>query len=345
MNLANHHQQRCTPSHLNSSRHATPQVIASLDVLYRPNFNLQRVVEHSLIRGKDTVAFYRPPPGQSMVHHVRLDLDDISLAAANPRVLATDPSASGTADGIQAAVLAPLVFIRDASLPELLETSTSASIQGPSPASSQTRQLGLLVQQRLLGAGRQVYALEEDFCIDVSTTGGLAFADSYMRHTLSASTADGPGAAKLALQQVTRAAQDQSVVPRGDETVETLLEHCSAAKRAFLEFFVEDQAAQPANPAAMATGGLGRTGGGTGQLPQRFADPATWRHQPRKQHPLYRTNNNDYGRKKPGTMEMPDTYASSSQAFTGSFYGGVGKVSTMVTSITKSKVHSALDEF
>jgi hypothetical protein len=87
---------------------------------------------------------------------------------------------------------------------------------------------------------------------------------------------------------------------------------------------LQQQAAAKGVLAATAGNG-GRTGGVNG-LPERFNDPSTWRHNPRKQNPMYTTTNNMYGYKKPSAVHMPDVHAGASQHFSGTFYGGVGKV-------------------
>ena len=138
------------------------------------------------------------------------------------------------------------------------------------------------------------------------------------------------------------------MVPLGDPGIELLLETASLPKRTYLEFFAsgwtpsaEGGSASPSKNPLEATGTL--TSRST--LPVRFADPNTRRHNPRTQHPVYQTSNNDYGLKKAAIVDMPDTYASSSQFFTNTFFGGPAKVSCMNTAITKSKVHNELNEY
>lgn len=189
-----------------------PQVIASVDVLFQPHFNLQRVVEHALIRGKDTVVFHRPPPGGDLTPLALLHLDDASLGVDNPRVLAAEPSPSGgaPADGISSIALAPLLVLRKTSIADVFPKGAApASVSGPTHASSQTKQLASLIQQRLIASGKPVYALEEEFCVDVSTAGGVegagvlvsALEQAMVRHQTESA---GAGPAVQALMEVTQ---------------------------------------------------------------------------------------------------------------------------------------------
>ncbi|GAX81387.1 hypothetical protein CEUSTIGMA_g8818.t1 [Chlamydomonas eustigma] len=328
-------------------------IIASLDVLYHPYFNFQRIVEHSIIRAKDTVVFHRPPPGADVSSLALLDLDDFSLTASNPRVLATASSPSGIADGITAAALAPLMVIRKSSLPDLFlsgpSTSLSSAHQGSTHASSQVKQLATLLQDRLIAVGKPVYALELDFCMDTSTSSGLEAAETFYIALEKKTDVDGPvGPAAQALQEVSEAAVSLGVVSRGDERIEGLLASCSAPKKAFLNFYASNwrpavkEAPPPVTVSAMQAV-VSHSLAGT--LPDRFADATIRRHNPRVQHPVYQTTSNDYGLKKPTQVEMPDTYAGASQHFSNTFYGGPSKVSCMVTAVTTSKVHKALNEF
>ncbi len=328
------------------------QVVTSLDALFQPFFNLNRIVEHAMIRGKDTVVFHRPPPGQEVSHLALLHLDDFSLRAANPRVKAIDLGASGTADGIRAAALAPLIVARKSSVAELFLRGPPASERtaAATHAGSQAKQLAALVQERLIEAGKPVYALEEDFCLDASTPEGVMAANALYALLAKAAVvtdAGGGGPAAQALMEVTEAAKSLGIISRGDEGIEALVASCSANKKTFLEFFASNW--KPSAAAATAAGPSSpmRTVRMTGDssLPDRFADPTTRRHNPRQQHPVYQTTSNDYGLKKPQLVEMPDTYHGSSQYFSNTFYGGPSKVSCMVTSITTSKVHEKLNDF
>lgn len=47
----------------------------SLDAFLGPDIPLQRTVEHCVIRGKDAVAFARPPPGQTLGEDAELVFD------------------------------------------------------------------------------------------------------------------------------------------------------------------------------------------------------------------------------------------------------------------------------
>ena len=141
-------------------------------------------------------------------------------------------------------------------------------------------------------------------------------------------------------------ARSLGVVPLGDPGIEMLLETASLPKRTYLEFFASGWSPSgdvgTTSPSVVeATGTLSSRS----TLPLRFADPQTRRHNPRAQHPVYQTSNNYYGLKKAGIVDMPDTYASSSQFFTNTFFGGPAKVSCMNTAISKSKVHNELNEY
>ena len=196
-------------------------------MLFQPGFNLQRIVEHSIIRGKDTVVFHRPPPGADLSQHALLDLDDISLGAANPRVVSAEPEPSGgyPSDGVTSAALAPLVVVRRTSLAELFPSDArETSVSGPTHASSQAKQLAQLIQERLIAAGKPVYAFEEDFCIDISTAQGAEWAGVLVLELERAVRAQaegggGIGPAAQALMEVTEVRTSKPTFLRVDSQV------------------------------------------------------------------------------------------------------------------------------
>jgi len=51
-------------------------------------------------------------------------------------------------------------------------------------------------------------------------------------------------------------------------------------------------------------------------MPSRFVDPNVYTHTIKKEHPFYRTSNNEYGAHKPTQMDFPSAYFSTSKNFT-----------------------------
>jgi len=328
-------------------------LVGFLTALLDPGFQLSKVVEHHIVRGADTVGTVNPPPGASLSPHVAVALDPTQGSPNQPRVTDVDLEPSGHADGTSVSALAPVFMLKPATVAELIAggaevaTSTAAALASSAPSSSNsplaaaTRFVGALVKS-LLTVGKAVYAKDVEFCFDLSTPKGHAFADGFFEKHGGALVDDGPGqtgSAATALNHVTKTALDLGIVARGDKAMEALLESSSEAKRTYLRYYAMNAGGD--DDARRATGSMA----GSGELPLRFADVTTRRHNPRKQHPIYATTNNDYGLRKVSQIDMPDSYAGSNGRFTKTFAGGASKISSLNTAITKSKVHKLLDDF
>ncbi len=60
---------------------------------------------------------------------------------------------------------------------------------------------------------------------------------------------------------------------------------------------------------------------------------------------MYETTASEYGKRAPTQLDLPDTYAGSTGAFTKTFGGAVFKQRGLNTHVTRSKVHKLLDDF
>jgi len=325
-------------------------MVGSLDFFMGVDLPLRPLVEHSVVRGKDTVVFHTPPPGHDMAAHAEVLLDmqatvSVTGAYVNPRIGALDPSPSGQADGTTSTAMAPLVILhRDtlALLPGYAAAEGAATTYGGHPA----KQLAAFVRDAVLGAGRAVYGLAIDMAFEVASGAGAEYGDAFMEyfHTEVERVAkQGPAAEALAV--VTTMAHETGVISRGDKDVDTLLQSSSQAKRLLLKFdaVAADRIAARAEARRKGPDGFVKFGV-RDALPERFADVTTRRHNPRKQHPVYETTANEIGRKPPSQLDMPDVYAGSAGGFSKTFAGPY-KARGLVTGITRSKVHKLLDDF
>ncbi|KAJ3332504.1 hypothetical protein HDU76_014005 [Blyttiomyces sp. JEL0837] len=58
----------------------------------------------------------------------------------------------------------------------------------------------------------------------------------------------------------------------------------------------------------------------TEKLPRRFEEPDSWKYKIKKQHPLYSTTSNMYGRYPPTVHEMPTKFHGQSSKFTEAYF-------------------------
>lgn len=343
-------------------------VVLEADVVPEPGLSLQRIVEHAVVRGKDVVTAVVPPPGEDLSAHSRVAFaegGDAGDAAVNPRVASIDAAARGAADGVTRAVLGPVAVLRRASIPDVL-----AAAKFPKAVE---RQLGALLAH--VAATRPVYALHLDTRLGTATAGAVAIANGFLSHharnppatttataDAAATTTRGPAAEALAQVIAANAANGgpQMTGPRGEPLPESYYPALTAAsgfpvRQSYLTYLAltEMQAAAAAKlsdgaraAAANADSELqsGFNGLSGGTLPLRFRDVTTRRHAPRPQHPVYTTTNNDYGLKPVRQLDVPGVYAGSTGLFTKTFAGPV-RDGSLITSISRSKVHTSLDEF
>ncbi|PNW74461.1 hypothetical protein CHLRE_12g485000v5 [Chlamydomonas reinhardtii] len=337
-------------------------VVVEGDGLVGPGFGLSRVVEHTVVRGKDTLTYMAAPEGMPLEGQAVLGLEDAANAyqTASQRVEGLDAAANGIADPMAfTPVLAPVAVLR----PETVARAAGSAGAGPSPYG--TCGLGYMLAGLRPGdvAHPPMYAMPVDSCFRLGDAYSLQLASNFFAY-YATEKAGGKGEAAKALDAARRLAQlnEARTMAGGSlagavklvREVESARppEPCvDAAQRKLYNAFFQSWLAGDRHHDVGATvgrGGVSAAGGGDGAgagLPLRFADVTTRKHNPKQQHPVYQTSNSIYGAKAPSQLDMPLSYSSSSQAFTRAFPVTAAKNSCMVTSVTRSNVHKALDDF
>lgn len=314
--------------------------VVDCDFIFEPAFNLQRIIEHAMVRGKDILTFMTPPAGADLANQVVVRFQD-SVQEACPKVSAIDPTPNAISDGLTSHVVAPLLIFRRNSIPLL----TTLAESGP-PLWKQLIGAGL---QGLAAAGVPLYALKVDFFFNVRTLDDLRFTNAFFGYYLRLNKGKLQGVPSKAGSHLdfdddqygelalTRSAMAQPIArdKKLAGAIELMAEQSqpSDLRETLMEFVPTYQASLKARHDKSGT-----------DLPDRFTNLELRTFEARKQHPVYTTTSNDYGKKKPEEFDMPGTWAGIAGYFTNSFPGPYRNLS-LVTAVTKSKVHKALDDF
>jgi len=125
--------------------------------LCEPGFSLHRFIQHSLVRGKDCVAFSSGPTEQ-FGQQVQLQLEGSS---ANPRVVGLQALQSGSAS--HGCCMAPVFAFKGTSLPKLVQSGAQAVSEAV---------------QVLIQSG-EVYGVPVQCSFDLSNLDGYLYADAF----------------------------------------------------------------------------------------------------------------------------------------------------------------------
>jgi hypothetical protein len=80
-------------------------------------------------------------------------------------------------------------------------------------------------------------------------------------------------------------------------------------------------------------------------MPYRFHEPESFEWSARTQHPMYRTQNNELGRRVPVREEMPNKYYGRKGNFSKTFHGGSWRDFGLNTAFTRATVNTEADFF
>jgi len=314
------------------------------DYLPEPDFNLNRIVEHSVIRGKDTVTYVTlaPEMGADVADHVMLDLERNAggHVPMNPEVLAIHPYPQSTGPRVKAA-MGPVMFLRRSTLPLVKQFFTEVAPGLTCPYYQLTGHLFQYLQSKVT-----FYGLETKYMFSLKTLDAFLYADALFEHharekgraaekfktndtdsSLSMSQADVRKrmiAAQFEKEEARFGNVKQAAIA-GECDLDTLLPKFNERYAASLHVRL--------------------AGERDSSVPERFADASTFRHKSIKQHACYITSNNYYGLKQAGQQEMPMRWHGVKGDFTSNFRGAMHHNTGFVTAKTNSKVHRHLDDF
>mmetsp|Transcript_23750 Transcript_23750/g.32698 ORF Transcript_23750/g.32698 Transcript_23750/m.32698 type:complete len:458 (-) Transcript_23750:157-1530(-) len=324
--------------------HATDLVVVEGDYLFHPSFNLQRIVEHAIVRGKDTVTYLNLKDAEHRPHHKMIEF---ATEGSNPKVecIKAHPAVSETSS---LAAVAPLYVFRKSTLPKL------QAFLRDTPGLSLSIQAAQFFAY--LPTAAPLYALNVGHVFDVKSTDNYNYVDNlfafYVRqqqHGPSKKLETSATACNLDFTS-SESATDFSrrlaanAVPGGrylDERPPPVYDEGSFDLEAMMPIFNERF------ESFMASRSMGHMGAG---LPMRFADATMHKHAPKIQHPVFTTTNHGYGYKQRCQEEMPVKYNGCNGSFTNEFPITNGKAAmfgntTFVCATTRSNVHKNLDDF
>ncbi|KXZ49803.1 hypothetical protein GPECTOR_19g254 [Gonium pectorale] len=348
-------------------------LVAEADCLCGPGFSVARLVEHAVVRGKDTLMYMAAPQGMALEGQAVVVLEEPATAAttASQRVAGLDAEPSGVADGSAlTAVLAPVAVLR----PEALGRARAAAEAAPAALQGMGGLLAALQPGNV--AHSPFYAMPVDAFFRLSDLYNVTLTSNfYAYYAAEKSGVKGDAAKALEAARRLAALHEARTLAGGSAAAGVrLMAEAEAARapeptvdaelrglfRSFWDGWLRGD--RHHDLAAMANRGItgahvlmGGSGSGvghasngatvTGTMPLRFADPTTRRHTAKPQHAVFTTTNNVYGQKPPGSVEMPLTYNPATQHFTKSFPVAAPVSSGLVTAVTKSKVHKSLDDY
>lgn len=287
-------------------------MVAEAHAVMDPKYNIVRTIEYSMVRAADTVTYYVPHAGFPLDGLVTVKLDDHTLS--NPQVLGFDLHPKGVSDGKSVAAVTPLFILRRGSMPALFSAAAGGVEHGPN-------QLARFFAS-LHKAGRPVYAIGNELYFHVHRLADYQLADQFFREYFHQVALGAMGSKPAWAQATLDLTADGRLEAKAKDT---------SVRAQFLEWLPTYEASKTAR----LTGEVA-----VGPLPDRFVDPSTWRHKPKKQHPFYQTTAHQVGIKHPAVKDMPTTWAGSKQQFTQSFTG-MYRSQGLKTGIDHSKAYDA----
>lgn len=319
-------------------------VLIDGDYIPEPDFNMQRIIEHSVVRGKDTITYINLGEDNDMADHTICELEMLPghRVPTNPAIKKFVPYPKPGETKSRSAV-GPITFLRRTTLPLVKKYFEEVKDK---PVYHHV--YGHLLEY--LSQHVPFYGLEVKYMFSVKTIDSFLYADALFEYHAREKK---KAAHKFKVQDTDSSlefATEHSISDVRKRMMHDMFaaeaEKYGDMRRQAIEQEVDLDNILPKFNERYANSLNTKLVGETDRsLPERFTNAELFRHSPKKQHACYITNNNYYGLKQPSQQEMPMGWSGIKGDFTSSFSAGMFHNTGFVCNTTTSKVHKSLDDF
>ena len=328
--------------------------VVDADYLFEPTFNLQRVVEHSAVLDCDCITVMAPPqdapagvfmPEMFELHGVA----EVDVDQHYPSVVGVDLAERG--DGLEHddRCICPLYYFKASSL-DLLGSMFDTASDGTKAKQGLSPFIKFLHE-----AGRPMKCHIVEYYFNVRSLDAFLFADQFFAYygreelkkkkLLGMQDTDSNIEFTMPDDEDAKAAMSRATSMQM-KTGGALTRTQSVRKqKTDAEYSFRQQILDYAHRFFSAAVAKKTDAEKEERVPERFSDASKFRHKSKTQHPVYRTSNNDYGRKAPAQQDMPMQWNGLHGEFTESFNGLKVNFTGFNTSRTTSRIHTTYDDF
>lgn len=311
-------------------------LVVDLEYVCSSEYSFQKFLEHATVRMRDCVTLIETASSSVNTESTVDTTVRVEGIAENPRIV-------GVAEGIETSddvkgVGGAVMYVHKSSLPALRAYAGADRPAGAAGCSSVAS-----FMRYLLAEGRPVYGLPMDVVVPLKEVEDLRYTTALFEHVQRT---------KFKQRSASRTQDTDSEVENilmSNPSEYTVTQHKSRAKRSQLDVLRVKKDFDSRYAAMIKERELGIMSSGSqanvDRLPERFANVALRKHDPRVQHPVYQTTNNNYGLKPVSQQQTTLKYYGIRGTFTNDFSSMMYKNTGFNTTRTTSKVHRQMDDF
>ena len=322
-------------------------LVVDLEYVCSSEYSFQKFLEHATVRMRDCVTIIETASSSVNTESTVDTFVHVDGIQENPKIVSVaekeneaDSVASlarETTESVKG-VGGAVMYVHKASLPLLRAYGTTAADSSDRGCSSVAS-----FMKYLLAEGTPVYGLPMDVVVPLKRVEDLRYTTALFEHVQRTKFKQ-RAAAKT---QVTDSEVENILMSNPAEY--TVTEHKLRSKRSTMDVLKVKKDFDSRYVAMLKERELGNMSSGSqayvDSLPERFANVALRKHEPRIQHPVYQTTNNSYGLKPASQQQTTLKYYGIRGTFTNDFSSMMYKNTGFNTTRTTSKVHRQMDDF